>query len=63
MNIKDNKNPQKKSEHLPLKGNKRKTEEMFQITRQEFVPSDDYEKADNKKKLRTSCCLSADQTM
>lgn len=38
------------STHLPVKGNKRKAEEMLQITRQEFVPPVESEKADCEKR-------------
>lgn len=37
------------STHLPVKGNKRKAEEMLQITRQEFIPPDDCEKDEDEK--------------
>ena len=37
------------STHLPVKGNKRKAEEMLQITRQEFIPPEDCEKDEAKK--------------
>lgn len=47
------------STHLPVKGNKRKAEEMLRITRQEFVPPAAYEKAGQGKKQRKGNCLSA----
>lgn len=40
------------STHLPVKGNKRKAEEMLQITRQEFVPPVKYEKAEHEKQAK-----------
>lgn len=38
------------STHFPVKGNKRKAEEMLQIARQEFIPPDDCEKQTENKK-------------